>query len=65
MCSWVNVQKVSLSFTDIEASGYTSFLYSGGVVWMLKNYNASFLLLFLYNRSSCSAAYHAGNSQNI
>lgn len=66
VCSWVNVQKVPLSFTSIEASGCTSFLYSGGIVRVLKNYNAWFLFIFLLCRSrSCSAAYLAGNSQNI
>lgn len=66
MCLWVNVLKVPLNFTDIEASVYTSFLYSEGIACMLKNYNAWSLFLFLLcSSSSCSAVYLAGTSQNI
>lgn len=43
---WVNVQKVPLIVTSVEAGGYTSFIYSGGIVWMPKNYKCTLLVSF-------------------
>lgn len=51
--------------TFIETGGYTSFLYSGGIVSMPKNYKCAVLVSFPSCRSSsCSASCLAGNSEN-